>query len=98
SDDGIVSRKCRHDQAIDALTDEALYQRGLPLRVVVRIADQRDIANIGKAILDCPHDRRMHRVAEIGNDDAYGTRALRAKPRSQCICAIDELADAGFAT
>ncbi len=64
-DTRIVSLEGRDDQPLDALLDETIDQRGLPERMVVGIADDRDISNLGEAVFDRANNWRMHGVAQI---------------------------------
>src|ERR1700722_9377416 len=78
ADDWVVAEKRRDDQAVDALADKAIDQRGLARGMVIRVADEGNVTDLGKPVLDRAHDWRVHGVAQVRDDHADRARTLRA--------------------
>ena len=57
-DQGMISYRSRHDEALDLPVLHALEVNPLLVGVVVRVCEQGGVAGLGQLVLDASHDGR----------------------------------------
>jgi hypothetical protein len=79
------------DEAVHALTKQALGGRALRVRVVVGGGDDREARSLGAGAGDLLEQDRHHGVGEPGHQHTDGARVLPAQPGGVDVTAITEL-------
>jgi hypothetical protein len=74
-----VARRGRDDQALAAARLQLGHRGGLAVEVVVGVGEQAGEPGLPQRLLDPAHDRREHRVGQVGDEHADDARTACAQ-------------------
>src|SRR6185437_8027311 len=89
-DDRIAPRGRAQDQTVDLPAHHLGQGAFLARRIVLGVADNRDIAAFVEYVFDAEQDRRIKRAVDVRHDDADNARSTSAQTGGKRIGAIAE--------